>query len=108
MREGKLEAVLAELRAAKSGARPDETEVVMHMDWCPVALHFVADKAAVERLIAQGVPRQAIWTTKELLHLVRIPGMTVTEARRRALARLEGGGVRERVAGAAKRQGARA
>jgi hypothetical protein len=65
------------------------------MTWCPVPLWLVPDEAAAEALRAAGVPSGQVWTVDELLALLATPGLTDAEARRRALAKLEGDGETE-------------
>jgi hypothetical protein len=79
-------------RPASRPSPPAEATQV-RMTWCPVPLWLVPDEAGAEALRADGVPRGRIWTTAEVLALLAIPGLTDAEARRRALAKLEGDGV---------------
>jgi hypothetical protein len=64
----------------------------VRMTWCPVPLWLVPDEAAAARLVAKGVPTGQVWTTEALLALL---ALTPAEARRRALAKLEGDGETE-------------
>ncbi len=66
-------------------ARPIEVT----MRWAPCSLWLVPDAAALARLVADGVSRGRVWCVEELLAL---HGLPPAEARRRALARLDGDG----------------
>jgi hypothetical protein len=62
--------------------------VEVRVPWAPVRLWFVPTEAAVELLLAEGVPRGRIWTASELRDLLRIPGLTNAGARRVATAKM--------------------
>jgi hypothetical protein len=69
----------------------------VQMSWCSVPLWLVPDSVAAERLVVVGIPRGQVWTTKELLDLLGIPGLTHEQARELALAKLEVDGVLDQV-----------
>ncbi len=60
--------------------------------WLPVTLWFVPSEADSEALAQEGVSRGRIWTARELMDLLAIPGPTSEHARTVAFAKLTFGG----------------
>ncbi len=84
--------------------RPDHAELaralalpLAHLDrvlrvavpWLEVPLYFVPEATNAEELVAAGEARRgAVWTRRELLDVLAVPGLTRGQARTVALARL--------------------
>lgn len=64
--------------------------LTVRVPWFEVPLWFVPDEADAEALVAAGeASRGAVWTRRELLDLMAVPGITRDQARTVALAKLE-------------------
>lgn len=63
--------------------------LTVRVPWWPSLLYFVPDEADAEALVAAGeATRGAVWTRRELLDLLAVPGITKDLARTVALAKL--------------------
>lgn len=64
--------------------------VIVRVPWLDVPLWFVPDEANAQALIAAGeATRGAVWTARELLDLLAVPGLAKDQARTVALAKLQ-------------------
>lgn len=55
--------------------------------WFDAPLWFVPSAAEAEGLVKQGVSRGRVWTAKELLDLLAIPGVTREQVKKVAMAK---------------------
>lgn len=63
--------------------------LTVRVPWWPSLLYFVPDKADAEALVAAGeATRGAVWTRRELLDLLAVPGLTKAGVQTVALAKL--------------------
>ncbi len=64
----------------------------VQVPWLLMTLWFVPTEADAEALAREGVNRGRIWTARELMDLMAIPGMTPEHVKIVAQAKLEFGG----------------
>lgn len=57
----------------------------IRVPWHPETFWFVPSEAAAEALVREGVSRGRVWTARELLDLLTVPGLTKEQARTVAL-----------------------
>jgi len=60
----------------------------VRVPWHGVTLWLVPDDAAAHGLTAEGISRGRIWTGRELMDLLSVPGLTHESAQTVALAKL--------------------
>jgi hypothetical protein len=66
--------------------------VAVQTPWYPERLWFVPADADAAVLMSEGVTRGRIWTARELMDLLSVPGITKDQAKTVALAKLKFGG----------------
>lgn len=73
----------------------------VRVPWLEVTIWFVPSEADAGALAQEGVSRGRIWTARELMDLLSIPGLTKEQARMVALAKVEFAGEVVEVRGSA-------
>jgi hypothetical protein len=63
--------------------------LALRVSWCGELLWFVPTETDAAALGAEGVSRGRVWTARELLDLLAVPGITRDQARTVAVAKLE-------------------
>ena len=64
----------------------------LRVSWLPLTLWFAPTEADAEALVGEGVSRGRVWTARELMDLLSIPGLSLERVQTVARAKLELGG----------------